>query len=100
MFDECGDGGSLSANGGMITSPSFPDNYPDNADCVYTISQPPDTVVILSILSMDVENHSTCKYDYLELRDGTLEGSPLLDKLCGTTAPDKIQSSHNQLWMK
>ena len=99
MVDKCGDGGSLSANGGMITSPSYPGNYPDNADCVYIISQPPDTVILLNFLNMDVENHSTCKYDYLQVRDGSSEGSPLLEKLCGTKTPAPIQSSKNLVWM-
>ena len=100
MVDKCGDGSSLSANGGMITSPSYPGDYPDNSECVYTISQPPDTVILLSFLNLDVENHSTCKYDYLYVRDGPSGDSPLLDKLCGIKRPAPIQSSKNQLWMK
>ena len=95
-FDECGLGGYFSTTNGTITSPSYPDNYPGNADCIYTISQPTGTVILLNFLSMDIEDDSTCRHDYLEIRDG----STVLDKLCGNEIPAPIQSSKNQLWMK
>ena len=56
MVDECGDGGYNSSYGGIITSPSYPGNYPNNADCIYTISQPTGTVILLNFLSMDIEH--------------------------------------------
>ena len=85
---------------GKITSLSDPDNYPDNADCIYNISQPPGTVILLNFLSMDIEDHRTCKYDYLEIRDGRSHDSPLLEKHCGSSTPSPIQSTQNQLRMK
>ena len=93
-------GGHLTAPNGLIYSPSYPENYPINADCIYTISQPAGTVILLKFLSMDIEDVSTCDWDYLEIRDGPLVDSPLLDKLCGNEIPAPIQSSQNQLWMK
>ena len=99
-FDECGRGGYFSTTNGTISSPSYPDNYPDNADCYYKISQPTGTVILLNFLSMDIEYDSTCAYDYLEIRDGPSGDSPLLGKLCGYEIPATIQSSQNQLWMK
>ena len=98
IFDECG--GYFSTANGTVTSPSYPDNYSDNADCIYTIWQPTGTVIVLNFHSMDIEHHITCDYDYLEIRDGPSSNSPLLDKLCGSAIPAPIQSSQNQLWMK
>ena len=95
-------GGHFTTPHGILTSPSFPENYPDNADCYYTISQPTGTVILLNFLSMDTEKSSssdTC-YDYLEVRDGPSEVSPLLGKLCGSEIPAPIISSQNQLLMK
>ena len=63
-------GGSFTTAQGHMSSPSYPNYYPANEDCIYTISLPADTVIILNLLSMDIEYDSTCKYDYLELRDG------------------------------
>ena len=97
-------GGSFSTSNGAITSPSYPDNYPDHAICIYTISQPNDTVIQLNFLSFILKDSSvsTCNYydDNLEIRDGPLHESPLLARLCGSTIPAQIQSSQNQLWMK
>ena len=97
-FDECG--GYFSTPNGNFTSPSYPDNYPANEDCIYTISQPIGTVIMLNLLSMDIESHSTCGFDYLEIRDGPSDDSPLLGKLCGNVIPAPIQSVQNQMWMR
>ena len=97
---ECG-GTFTTLLSGDITSPSYPNNYPDNTDCIYTISQSAGTVILLNFLSMDIYIHyRTCGYDNLEIRDGPSGDSPLLGKLCGSDIPDPIQSNQNQLWMK
>ena len=102
MIDECGDGGYNSSYGGIITSPSYPNNYPDNADCIYSISQPTGTVILLNFFSMDIGTKwdGTCNNDYLEIRDGSSAHSPFLKKLCGNEIPSSIQSSQNQLWIR
>ena len=91
-------GGSFTTPNGILTSPSYPDNYPDNADCVYTISQPTGTVIVLTFHSMDIFYHQ-CN-DYLEIRDGSSAASPLLGKLCGSEIPAPFQSSQSQVWMQ
>ena len=103
MVDECRDDGYFSTTGGILASPSYPDYYPDNADCIYTISQPTGTVILLNFFSMDMEYDDIwcggcC--DYLEIRDGPSDDSPLLGKLCGSDIPAPIQSTQNQLRMK
>lgn len=47
-----------------------------------------------------IERHDSCAYDYLEVRDGNSETSPLLGRFCGYDKPDDIKTSSNQLWMK
>ena len=96
-------GGSFTTPQGIFTSPSYPGNYPDNADCNYTISQPSGNVILLNFLTMDLADYgSTCNSydDYIDIRDGPSIGSPGLGKLCGNKIPAPIQSSQNQLWMK
>ena len=93
--------GSFTTPNGIITSPSHPGNYPDNVDCIYTISQPTGTVIMLNFLSMDIEDLGGCDYgDYLEIRDGSSADSPILDKVCGDEIPTSIESSLNKLWMR
>ena len=101
-FGACG--GSFTTPQGIFTSPSYPDNYPYNADCTYTISQSNGTVSLLNFLSMDIEYDENlcggCSCDYLEIRDGPSDYSSLLGKLGGSQIPAPIQSSQNHLWME
>ena len=109
----------------MITSPSFPLNYTDSSDCVYSILQPTGNVILLNILSMDIEYNDdpdyydddcyddchqhqyggvACNYDYLEIRDGASEHSPLIDGYCGDgtilSFPIRINISQNNAWLR
>ena len=96
-------GGSFTTQSGSFTSPSYPGNYPDNTDCIYTISQPNGTVILLNFVSMDIKyDEDKCDgcCDYLEIRDGPSATSPLLDILCGIDIPAPIQSSQSQTWLK
>lgn len=99
-------GGTFKTPNGILTSPSYPGDYPYNAECIYTISRPTGTVIVLNFLSMDLAGTCTywwcdpCDLDYLEIRDGSLDYSPLLHTLCGTEIPDPIHYSHNQLQIK
>ena len=38
VFAQCG--GRLTGESGVFTSPNFPDNYSDNAECIWEISVP------------------------------------------------------------
>ena len=101
-------GGNFSTQNGIFTSPSYPNNYPHNSDCIYIISQPAGRVILLNFLSMDIKRGYTwdinCQHhDYLQIKDGPSDDSPLLSNLCcyecGSEIPAPIQSSQNQLWM-
>ena len=85
---------------GILTSPSYPQKYQNYEDCFYTILRPNGTVIDISITSMDIEWHSTCYYDYLEIRDGGSEQSEVLTKLCGDEIPNPIQSTQNEVWIR
>ena len=39
-------------------------------------------------------------YDYVEVRDGHEDDSPLIGKYCGYRLPDDIQSTSNKLYVK
>ena len=50
-------------NSGIISSPSFPNEYHNNADCTWTIvAEPGDTI---SLIFTDFQTEE--KYDYLEI---------------------------------
>ena len=88
---------------GILTSPSYPENYPNLADCVYIIALPALTFFKLELHSMDIDEctqsscTSQCPWDYLEIRDGQSESSPLLNKLCGNSTRVVVS---NQLFLR
>lgn len=97
---ECG--GSFYTPNAILTSPLYPYRYPNNSDCIYTISQPTGTVVNITFSAFDVHQftHLTYVSDYLEIRDGSSEDAPLIGTLYGNTIPAPIQSTQNKMWMK
>ena len=104
---ECG--GNFTTLNGLLTSPSYPNNYPNNAECIYTISTPEGTNINLTKIELDIYEYydffsfyadDSCDTDYLEIRDGINEEAPLLGKLCGSESSAPIQSSQNHMWMR
>ena len=98
-FQDCG--GTYSNRSGIITSPSFPDQYPTNADCHYKIVQPIGTYINLNITYMDIEKwpgSETCHIytgDYLEIRDGLSDDYPLIDQFCGNATISTTSTSNS-----
>ncbi|KAM6986877.1 bone morphogenetic protein 1-like isoform 2-T2 [Aplochiton taeniatus] len=93
-------GGEVNRDNGRIQSPNYPDDYRPNKVCVWKITVAQDYNVGLSFQSFEIEWHDSCAYDYLEVRDGSSESSPLLGRFCGYDKPDDIMSHSNHLWMK
>ena len=92
-------GGNFTTPNGILTSPSYPENYPDSSSCFYTISRPTNTYLNLHILIFDLHYTYHCD-DYLEIRDGISEDSPLIGKFCGNTFPQSIQTTQSKVWTK
>ena len=96
MFTACG--GSFSNFSGTLSSPSYPDPYPELTDCVYLISQPDGTYVNILFINMDI-NCQGRSSDYIEMLDGNSEDSPLMGRFCGncSNVPDFMQTTQNHL---
>ncbi|KAM9307087.1 LOW QUALITY PROTEIN: bone morphogenetic protein 1-like [Pholidichthys leucotaenia] len=93
-------GGEVKRDSGQIQSPNYPDEYHSCKECVWKITVADGFDVGLSFQSFEIESHDSCAYDYVEVRDGGLESSPVLGRFCGYNKPDDIKSSSNQLWLK
>lgn len=59
--DACG--GTMRGSSGIISSPSFPNEYHNNADCTWTIVAEPGDTISLIFTDFQMED----KYDYLEI---------------------------------
>ncbi|XP_028594815.2 CUB and sushi domain-containing protein 2 isoform X2 [Podarcis muralis] len=87
--DACG--GTLRGQSGIISTPHYPSEYSNNADCTWTILAEPGDTIALVFLDFQLED----EYDFLEVT-GT-EGSSLW--FTGTNLPAPVISSKNWLRM-
>ncbi|XP_031795774.1 cubilin [Sarcophilus harrisii] len=87
---------------GFLYSPNFPSNYPNNAECIYTISVERGHQIALNFANFSLEDPIglVCIADYVEVKDGGHENSLSLGKHCGTDKPPMIISHSNKLWIK
>ncbi|XP_010210917.1 PREDICTED: CUB domain-containing protein 2 [Tinamus guttatus] len=83
--DVCG--GELTALSGEITSPDYPENYPNNAECRWSIRAAVGTSVRLVFADFQVENDEECSFDYVALFDGATAAAPRLGPGCKSQGP-------------
>ncbi|XP_041123718.1 neuropilin and tolloid-like protein 2 isoform X2 [Polyodon spathula] len=88
-------------NGGLFTSPNYPDTYPPNKECVYILEAAPRQRIELSFDDpYYVEPSFECRFDHLEIRDGPFGFSPLIDRYCGPKSPGLVRSTGRFMWIK
>lgn len=92
-------GGIFAADNGNISSPNYPQPYAGERTCEYDIAAPLGNVVALNILDFDIESHSLCEFDNLEIFDGFVaDNSTSMGRFCGQTKPPgPFISSFNHL---
>ena len=88
-------GGNYTNGSGLLTSPSYPNPYSHNADCLYIISEQNIAYVNFTLLLMDIE----CKADYIQIWDGLSNNSILIGSWCGNGSgiPAFIPVTQNSL---
>ena len=85
---------------GVLISPSYPERYPHNAYRVCTISQSTGTFISFNVLMFNLYDKDCPDKDFLEIRDGGSETSPLIGKFCGQNIPPYLHTTQNQAWIK
>jgi len=84
--------------GGNITSPLFPNNYPDGVRCVWILEAPVNHTVKLDLEEFHLEKDKKCFYDYMEFFDGDTEEHYLLrERMCGRHDPQPLESTGQKL---
>ncbi|XP_034032738.1 inactive serine protease PAMR1 [Thalassophryne amazonica] len=73
------------------------ESYPNNARCEWTIQVDRPFTVDLRFMMMSLEFHQSCRYDYVEVRDGDSIRSRVIGRFCGNNRPAPIQSSGNTM---
>lgn len=100
ISDACG-GLFTNIPNGTITSPSFPDFYPLNKNCVWEIEAEPQYRVTINFTHFDIEGNPNsqqqqCEYDRVDIYSKVKEGK--LKKhgsFCGPKSPGLITSEGN-----
>lgn len=78
-----------------LTSPLFPNNYPNDRTCTYTFTTPNDADKIqFNLVYMDVELFNGNCVDFVKLYDGDSTNSTVLQTFCGiSSSVQSIESS-------
>jgi cubilin len=74
-----------------VTSPGYPNHYPDNSDTSELLSVAAGHKIEITFHHFDVEPEATCSYDYLQFIDAY--GQTVGKKLCGKSLPEKLTIS-------
>ena len=83
---------------GNITSPNYPDNYPDASLCELRFEAPPAHNVLLTIEDFIIEDSFTCDFDSFSVYDSNkADEDKLIGVYCGETIPDSFTSSGQDL---
>ncbi|XP_063293891.1 astacin-like metalloendopeptidase [Pelobates fuscus] len=93
-------GGTYTEDEGTITSPDYPNLYPNQADCISTIWAPVGYQIVLNFTTIDLEFSTSCLYDYLIINDGSRPSSPELGRLCWDNHIPPILSTGNVLLLQ
>ena len=68
----------------MVTSPNYPDVYPNNLEKTDTIKVEEGLIISLQFTAFDIDPDSTCRWDHLTITDG--DGTTLMEKSCGSSS--------------
>lgn len=98
-------GGNIYIHGadsdGYVTSPNYPANYPQHAECIWILEAPSGQSIQLQFEDQfNIEETPNCSSSYLELRDGADSNAPVLSKLCGHSLPSIWVSSRELMYLK
>ena len=66
-----------------------------NEQCIYLIS-----ISDGNFINLTIPNFNSGYSDFLEIRDGSTENSPLIGTFWGLNINISIQSTHNNLWIR
>nr|XP_002128740.1 tolloid-like protein 2 [Ciona intestinalis]XP_026696348.1 tolloid-like protein 2 [Ciona intestinalis] len=80
-------GGAPGSNG-LIKSPGYPNNYPENIACNYSVSSsPPNNPVCLQFLDFNLHSQPQCPSEYVEIYDSCQPSASSVGKYCDTAPP-------------
>ncbi|KAJ7412391.1 mannan-binding lectin serine protease 2 isoform X1 [Willisornis vidua] len=80
---------------GRITSPNFPNVYPNHKERMWNISVPRGYSIRIYFTHFDLELSHLCEYDYVKLSSG----GQTLARLCGKDSTDTEEAPGNRTYI-
>ncbi|XP_078540813.1 astacin-like metalloendopeptidase [Lissotriton helveticus] len=85
---------------GIVTSPGYPLEYPNDMDCVMAILAPAGYKISMTFTQFDLENFPGCGSDYLIINDGARSTSKTIGKYCGNIQIPHLVSTGRSLLLQ
>ncbi|XP_071823336.1 scavenger receptor cysteine-rich domain-containing protein DMBT1-like [Apostichopus japonicus] len=100
MSGECSCPGTCNFAARQFTSPNYPNNYDNSALCNYQFTVPAGNLIRIDWLDFNVEQSvlGGC-FDSVTVYDGVDDTYPEIDEFCGTSTPDPVFSSGNEIFL-
>ncbi|MXQ91207.1 hypothetical protein E5288_WYG006837 [Bos mutus] len=92
-LDVCG--GVLTGLSGVLASPEYPNNYPNNVECRWVIRAAGPATIKLVFVDFQVEGSEQCTYDYVAVLGGP--GPSREHHYCGSARPPTLVSLGHEL---
>ena len=96
--EETACGGHLHSITGRFASPAYPDSYPTNVECVWTIEAPAGNLVHLFFDTFNIEESESCNKDYVDIYVDGPEGQHV-GRFCGEEPPPYFPAAA-KYWVK
>uniref|UniRef100_A0A493TUM4 CUB domain containing protein 2 n=1 Tax=Anas platyrhynchos platyrhynchos TaxID=8840 RepID=A0A493TUM4_ANAPP len=92
-------GRQLTGLSGEITSPRYPESYPNDAECRWSIGAAGGPVTLV-FADFQMEGGQGCGFDYVALFDGPTASAPRLGRYCGSARPPRCEvlGNHGDLF--
>ncbi|XP_077382387.1 CUB and sushi domain-containing protein 3-like isoform X4 [Festucalex cinctus] len=88
-------GGLLTGRRGTILSPGYPDPYANYLNCAWRITVPEGAGIQIQVMTFATEHN----WDSLDFFDGVDGNAPRLGSYSGTTIPQLLNSTSNNLYL-
>ena len=93
-----GCGGLFRSQSRIIQTPSFPDDYPNNAECLWELRSDAGYHIGLTFITrFQIEQSDNCKNDFVEIWDWRNDEWFSLGKKCGREIPESINGTSNRM---
>ncbi|KAK4871991.1 hypothetical protein RN001_016115 [Aquatica leii] len=96
-----GCGGILTKPTGSISTPNYPNAYPEGTQCDWLIQLDYGSSIQITFATIDFEPSNNCNYDYILVTNGIDDTYPVLTKICTKgEKPITLSSTGNSMFVR